>query len=184
VACPITGNAYGDHASRESLLVPEVAGCLQERDAKGCDSDTKPGHLVPTVSPGMKQQTYVAFTQNQSGDVLTGLVAPSMGTNSNATGRNTPKVAAFQESEYGTTEYDVAGTQRADRPGYTTNVRHGMSVRRLTPTEAERLQGFPDGWTTGFADSTRYRMLGNAVAVPCACWIARRLAAINGRATL
>lgn len=48
-------------------------------------------------------------------------------------------------------------------------------VRRLTPKECERLQGFPDGWTEGFSDSTRYRMLGNAVAVPVARWIAERL---------
>ncbi len=56
-------------------------------------------------------------------------------------------------------------------------VQFGMSVRRLTPTECERLQGFPDGHTAGFADSVRYKMLGNAVAVPCAEWIARRMAA-------
>jgi DNA (cytosine-5)-methyltransferase 1 len=48
-------------------------------------------------------------------------------------------------------------------------------VRRLTPRECERLQGFPDDWTAGFSDSVRYRMLGNAVAVPVAQWIARRL---------
>jgi len=48
-------------------------------------------------------------------------------------------------------------------------------VRRLTPTECERLQGFPDGWTAGFADTVRYRMLGNAVAVPCAEWLGRRI---------
>lgn len=50
------------------------------------------------------------------------------------------------------------------------------SVRRLTPTECERLQGFPDGWTEGFSDSTRYKMLGNAVCVNVAEWIARRMA--------
>lgn len=50
-----------------------------------------------------------------------------------------------------------------------------QGVRRLTPRECERLQGFPDDWTEGFADSTRYQMLGNAVAVPCAEWIARRI---------
>lgn len=54
-----------------------------------------------------------------------------------------------------------------------------VGVRRLTPTECERLQGFPDGWTDGFADSTRYRMLGNAVAVPVVEWIARRIAALE-----
>jgi DNA (cytosine-5)-methyltransferase 1 len=42
----------------------------------------------------------------------------------------------------------------------------GLRVRRLTPRECERLQGFPDDWTAGVADSHRYRMLGNAVAVP------------------
>lgn len=36
-------------------------------------------------------------------------------------------------------------------------------VRRLTPTECERLQAFPDGWTEGISDSQRYYKLGNAV---------------------
>lgn len=54
-------------------------------------------------------------------------------------------------------------------------VQSAMGVRRLTPTETERLQGFSDGWTTGFSDSTRYRMMGNAVCVPVAEWIGRRL---------
>ncbi|MEW6016437.1 MAG: DNA cytosine methyltransferase [Pseudomonadota bacterium] len=48
-------------------------------------------------------------------------------------------------------------------------------VRRLTPTECERLQGFPDGHTEGVSDSARYRMLGNAVAVPVAEWLAHRI---------
>ena len=39
-------------------------------------------------------------------------------------------------------------------------------VRRLTPTECERLQGFPDGWTAGLSDTQRYKTLGNAVTVP------------------
>ena len=51
-----------------------------------------------------------------------------------------------------------------------------MQVRRLTPTECERLQGFPDGWTAGFSDSTRYKMLGNALCVNVAEWIAKRMA--------
>jgi DNA (cytosine-5)-methyltransferase 1 len=50
-----------------------------------------------------------------------------------------------------------------------------VGVRRLTPTECERLQGFPDGWTDGQSDSTRYRQLGNAVAVPVIEWIGRRI---------
>lgn len=38
-------------------------------------------------------------------------------------------------------------------------------IRRLTPKECERLQGFPDGWTSGISDSQRYKCLGNAVTV-------------------
>ena len=38
-------------------------------------------------------------------------------------------------------------------------------IRRLTPTECERLQGFPDGWTEGISDTQRYKCLGNAVTV-------------------
>jgi DNA (cytosine-5)-methyltransferase 1 len=51
------------------------------------------------------------------------------------------------------------------------------AVRRLTPRECERLQGFPDDWTAGQSDAARYRQLGNAIAVPVAAWIAARLAA-------
>jgi DNA (cytosine-5)-methyltransferase 1 len=55
-----------------------------------------------------------------------------------------------------------------------------IGVRRLTPTECERLQGFPDGWTLPMGkDSPRYRALGNAVAVPCAEWIGRRIMALT-----
>jgi DNA (cytosine-5)-methyltransferase 1 len=49
------------------------------------------------------------------------------------------------------------------------------TVRRLTPTECERLQGFPDGWTDGQADSHRYKQMGNAVAVPVVEWIINRI---------
>ena len=50
-------------------------------------------------------------------------------------------------------------------------------VRRLTPTECERLQAFPDHWTAvnEQSDSTRYRQLGNAVCVNEVEWIGRRL---------
>ena len=50
-----------------------------------------------------------------------------------------------------------------------------VGVRRLTPLECERLQGFPDGWTEGQSDTQRYRQLGNAVAVPVIAWIGRRI---------
>lgn len=78
---------------------------------------------------------------------------------------------------------EVSGTllAKAATGGYSLNyqnpVRTGLCVRRLTPTEAERLQGYPDGWTeTGadgkaISDTKRYQMLGNSVAVPCVAYI-------------
>jgi len=54
-----------------------------------------------------------------------------------------------------------------------------VGVRRLTPTECERLQGFPDGWTDGQSDTQRYKQLGNAVAVPVVEWIGRRIKAVD-----
>jgi DNA (cytosine-5)-methyltransferase 1 len=45
------------------------------------------------------------------------------------------------------------------------------TVRRLTPVECERLQGFPDDWTAGQSDSSRYKQMGNAVAVPVVEWL-------------
>ena len=73
-----------------------------------------------------------------------------------------------------------------------TKDRHAVAtstVRRLTPTECERLQGFPDDWTTqridekkGLieqADSSRYKQMGNAVAVPVVEWIMAQLVKVD-----
>lgn len=49
------------------------------------------------------------------------------------------------------------------------------SIRRLSPIECERLQGFPDGWTENIPNSHRYIKMGNAVAVPVVTWIIKRL---------
>ena len=48
-------------------------------------------------------------------------------------------------------------------------------IRRLTPTECERLQGFPDGWTKGLSDTQRYKQCGNAVSVCVTEAIFRRI---------
>jgi site-specific DNA-cytosine methylase len=56
-----------------------------------------------------------------------------------------------------------------------------MQVRRLTPKEAERLQGLPDGHTQvpyhgkPMADEPRYKMIGNGFAIPCVRWIGERI---------
>ena len=51
----------------------------------------------------------------------------------------------------------------------------GTRIRRLTPLECERLQGFPDNWTKGISDSQRYKCVGNAVTVPVVEFIVKEL---------
>ena len=79
---------------------------------------------------------------------------------------------------------DVAQTVRGGGKGGLSTDKYGAmmqtsQVRRLTPMECERLQGFPDGWTEGQSDSARYRQMGNAVAVPCVEWIVQRLVEVD-----
>lgn len=77
-------------------------------------------------------------------------------------------------------------TWETDRPSPTLNqfdsgdsrattVLVGVGVRRLTPVETERLQGFPDGHTDVCSDTQRYKQMGNAVAVPVVRWIAEKI---------
>ena len=57
-------------------------------------------------------------------------------------------------------------------------VHHGMAVRRLTPVECERLQGFGDNYTNikdKCPDGPRYKALGNSMAVPVMAWIGKRI---------
>lgn len=72
------------------------------------------------------------------------------------------------------------GTLRAHASGGAEEtLMHRMAVRRLTPLECERLQGFPDGWTDigDYTDSARYKALGNSIALPFWRWMFGRMAA-------
>lgn len=78
---------------------------------------------------------------------------------------------------------DIASTQSARQAKDATDLvmepdrQYAQLIRRLTPLECERLQGFPDDWTNipGAADSARYRALGNSVAIPCVEFIMKSL---------
>ena len=72
---------------------------------------------------------------------------------------------------------DKSFTLATSNDDHTGALWQGSVVRRLTPMECERLQGFPDGWTDGQADSNRYKQMGNAVAVPVVQWIINRMVA-------
>jgi DNA (cytosine-5)-methyltransferase 1 len=76
------------------------------------------------------------------------------------------------------------GNDKQDPSMVTYVVQTGTGPRRLTPLECERLQGFPDGWTTTSHghpqnDKTRYAQLGNSVAVPVFEWVGGRLLAVD-----
>jgi DNA (cytosine-5)-methyltransferase 1 len=53
--------------------------------------------------------------------------------------------------------------------------KYNIGMRRLTPVEYERLQGFPDNWTFGNSMTTRYKQLGNAVSVPVIKWLGEQI---------
>lgn len=86
---------------------------------------------------------------------------------------------------------DVAPTVRSD--SHPSGVSYHNTVRRLTPLECERLQGYPDGWTDigGYVDSSgkkrktsdtaRYKALGNSIAIPFWFWLLRRISALYER---
>jgi DNA (cytosine-5)-methyltransferase 1 len=122
------------------------------------------GNNMPLLAEGKA----TAFHPTQT--PVSGEVSPALGTTSQGMG-----VMAFDSYNQSLSE-----TSQTIRKGQAGNDHVGMVmeksvVRRLTPTECERLQGFPDGWTEGQADSHRYKQMGNAVAVPVVQWIIDRL---------
>ena len=123
------------------------------------------GQIVGTLAaePGMKQTTYVAVDA-------------------------APCVATFQQSSMkgkGTIGYDDSGIAKPVKTQMDGQMLHQhMAVRRLTPVECERLQGFPDNYTlipwrkkpaADCPDGPRYKALGNSMAVPCMRWIGARI---------
>lgn len=161
-----SGPRNGNGEPLNLIGVPDVAWALQERDAKGSDSDTKEGHLLvmPILEAGAlntntdQTQNIVCFESRvaRNGRGAPSEIVPPLKAESGQTGKGDSAPLA-------------AGT---------------FGVRRLTPTECERLMGLPDGWTAlggdgkPISDSARYRMLGNAVVRPVAFWIAKRILAV------
>ena len=89
-------------------------------------------------------------------------------------------VLSFAQNQAGEVRCsDKIGTlnTNSNPSGKNTPMIYGMGVRRLTPLECERLQGFPDGWTDipGSSDTARYKALGNSMAVPVMRWIGERI---------
>ena len=133
------------------------------------------GGVMPTLNSfdnGDVRTTVIVFHPHYhdgarvQGDTMNTLTS-RMGTG----GNNVSGVATVKAYD----EYNdsIADTHHTLRSGtkQSTGVIMESNVRRLTPVECERLQGFPDDWTAGQSDSHRYKQMGNAVAVPVVEWI-------------
>lgn len=177
-----TGGPAGDEV--QNLVVSPI----EARGHKGINSDNL-DHMVaaPLVARQAKgpftdpaNDNIISVINDQGGDRID-ITENVTSTLRNQQNRHAPAVAweatrrtgeVYRESgELSPTLQSHMGTDGNNVPL--------VGVRRLTPTECERLQGFPDGWTAGQSDSARYRQLGNAVAVPVVEWIARRIMALE-----
>ena len=188
--------------------VPGVANCLTNRMHKGINTTVDAGQTpIIVAQPGMKQTTYVAQpiafqSVNFGGDASTDLSPTPRRVRPMAVmqpqGVAHPMVLMDQGdsvSEHVTPTLDksktpaVAHTLGTQCSGATEDgtgrgsplVPSSMAVRRLTPVECERLQGFPDNYTAipwrgkEAPDGPRYKALGNSMAVPVMQWIGGKI---------
>jgi DNA (cytosine-5)-methyltransferase 1 len=189
-------DASEDGTGRGTPLVPVVipiqeigkrqSGSPMNGVGHGADGDP-----IFTLQRGAVHGVATVFSCKDNGRDSSHDIAPTLrsmshsGSHANGGGQ---LAVAFQEAQTGCREYEKAGTLRANRPGHDpvgTRIRQGMAVRRLTPRECERLQGFPDDYTqipwrgkaaSECPDGPRYRALGNSMAVPVMHWIGQRIA--------
>lgn len=153
----------GDHPPRRATA-EGIAGCVVARTGGGLGTDLEcDGGLIPEIVPQAMSAKWAKGTSGPAGDECANLVT-----------------VAFDARHSDVIQYgEIAGP--LDTDGQTIGVQSGLKVRRLTPTECERLQGFPDGWTAvahrgkPAADGPRYRALGNSMAVPVIAWIGRQI---------
>ena len=173
-----TLNATGVHGI---ATMSDVAGTLDASYYKGQGSR----------QGGEREFVAQSFAQNQLGEVRVGDVFNTLNTNSNASGRNTPMLMTHAFKMRSGCDGGGKGYLGQDEKAFTISTHQDqqifqqMAVRRLTPTECERLQGFPDGYTQipwrkkpaeDCPDGPRYKALGNSWAVPVVAWIGERIA--------
>lgn len=139
------------------------------------------GDTSPTIGCNQGQEACIAFHENQRGEVTVNDTAGALKVGGGKPGQGYPAIAYNLRGRDGGAmpePTDVASIRAASGGSSRTYV----GVRRLTPIECERLQGFPDGWTAipfrgkTAADGPRYRSLGNSMAVPVMRWIGQRIA--------
>ena len=143
--------------------------------------------------PGSAQDQFVAQpvgTDLYNG-AMTGDIAATMGTNGSSINGSGPTVMQPVAPALTASNDPSRSPQSSEVTQQVTAVyATAMQVRRLTPVECERLQGFPDGYTNipwrgkpESPDGPRYKALGNSMAVPCMKWIGERINAIEEKHT-
>jgi DNA (cytosine-5)-methyltransferase 1 len=181
----LSGHPAPSREKREGVTpspVPGVANCLTNRMHKGINTTVDEGQTPIIELPE------VMCTLRSSG---AGFDRPGNASTEHETYIPMPVIPlnsmAMRESGQGYWMQDeIAGTLRAegeDRPSRPSHViqQAAMQVRRLTPRECERLQGFPDDYTAipwrgkEAPDGPRYKALGNSMAVPVMRWIGKRI---------
>lgn len=159
-----------------------------------CDVIRDCGGISPSLQARMGtggNQVPLTYQMEGFGDYREGNVASSC---KQRDFKGSTDLVCAVDCRNGTENADVNGTLQAKSNGGTSYnlqnvVRENMLVRRLTPLECERLQGFPDGWTgigdwvdskgkkRKTTDSARYKALGNSIALPPWKWVLKRLCA-------
>jgi DNA (cytosine-5)-methyltransferase 1 len=190
-------DASEDGTGRGTPLVP-VAVPLQEVGKRTGVSTDDPragigigqdGDPMFTLQAGAQHGVAhaVAFHENQRGEITVNDTAGSLKVGGGKPGQGYPPVAVSLRGPAGggTAELggDIQNALRASQVGGDKpHVLAHMAVRRLTPVECERLQGFPDGYTNipwrnkpEAPDGPRYKSLGNSMAVPCMFFIGNRI---------
>lgn len=162
--------------------------------AHACDVIRDCGGISPSLQARMGtggNQVPLTYQMEGFGDYREGNVASSC---KQRDFKGSTDLVCAVDCRNGTENADVNGTLQAKSNGGTSYnlqnvVRENMLVRRLTPLECERLQGFPDGWTgigdwvdskgkkRKTTDSARYKALGNSIALPPWKWVLKRLCA-------
>ena len=178
-----TGN---ERVEAEAMVVQpyEVGNCLTARMHKGINSTLDEGQTpVISIHPHCIGRAPEAGPQGK--EYLLDGSAYCMDSRGQPQAVAQPMVLMDQGGSVMNVEHDMVGTLRRETHGHEPAVIQppSMQVRRLTPVECERLQGFPDGYTNipwrkkdESPDGPRYKALGNSWAVPVVRWIGERIA--------
>ena len=139
------------------------------------------GGVMPTLNAfdnGDIRTTVIIFYGNRVDDVrLQGGVINTLQARMGTGGNNMPMLMRMREGKPGGGKGPLISEDKSltiATANDQTLLNEG-TVRRLTPVECERLQGFPDDWTAGQSDSARYKQMGNAVAVPVVEWLIQNI---------